>query len=56
MNELKRAAALLGKKGGQAKVPKGFAKLTKKRRKEIGKAAIEKRWAAERAKRKETAV
>lgn len=41
---LKQAAALLGKKGGAVKVPKGFAKMTKQRRKEIGRAAARKRW------------
>jgi len=42
MDELKRAAAVLGKKGGQAKVPKGFAKSGKAR--EAGKKTALKRW------------
>jgi hypothetical protein len=44
MNELKRAAAALGRKGGQVKTAKGFAKMDPKRRKQIAKAAIAKRW------------
>jgi len=33
-----------GRKGGEAKVPKGFAKMTKARRKEIAKRAAAARW------------
>jgi hypothetical protein len=56
MNELKRAAALLGAKGGKAKVPKGFAKMDEKRLSRIAKAAAKKRWATEEPKRKEPAA
>lgn len=38
------AAVSLGRKGGKARVPKGFSKMGKKRRSEIGKAAAKKRW------------
>lgn len=44
MDRLQKAAAVLGQKGGQAKVPKGFAKMNKLRRKAIAKAAARKRW------------
>jgi hypothetical protein len=50
---LSRAAAALGRKGGQAKVPKGFAKMTKARRSKIGKAAILARWAKQKQKEKD---
>jgi hypothetical protein len=36
--------AELGRKGGQAKVPKGLASLSPKRRKEIARKAAETRW------------
>ena len=39
------AAAVMGRKGGKAKTPKGFAALTPAQRSELGKAAIAKRWA-----------
>lgn len=39
------AAAVMGRKGGKAKTPKGFASLTPAQRSELGKAAIAKRWA-----------
>jgi len=40
------AAAVMGRKGGKVKTPKGFAALTPAQRSEAGKAAIAKRWAA----------
>lgn len=40
-----QAAAALGKKGGQAKVAKGFSTMSPERRSEIAKAAAAKRWA-----------
>jgi hypothetical protein len=43
-DRIKRAAALLGQRGGKKKVPKGFARIGKKRLKSIAKAAAEKRW------------
>lgn len=33
-----------GRRGGLAKVPKGFAKMDKDRLREIGRKAAEKRW------------
>ena len=42
--DLSKAAAALGRKGGEAKVPKGFAKMDPVRQKKIAKAAIRKRW------------
>lgn len=36
--------AELGRKGGQAKVPKGLASLSPKRRKEIARKAAKARW------------
>lgn len=33
-----------GKRGGIAKVPKGFAKMDEKRRREVSKKAAAKRW------------
>lgn len=33
-----------GKRGGIAKVPKGFAKMDEKRRREISKKAAARRW------------
>lgn len=38
------AAAALGKKGGKAKVAKGFSKMDPERRSAIAKAAAAKRW------------
>ena len=43
-------AAALGKKGGKAKVAKGFSKMDPKRRSAIAKAAAAKRWAKKEAK------
>lgn len=40
----------IGRKGGKAKVPKGFAKLSSKERKAIAKKAAEQRWANKREK------
>lgn len=33
-----------GRRGGLAKVPKGFAKMSEEKRKEIAKKAANKRW------------
>ena len=45
----KNAAAVeLGRRGGLKKVPKGFAKMTLKRRQEIAKQAAEARWGEKR--------
>jgi len=38
------AAVSLGKLGGSKKVPKGFAMMTAKKRKEISKKAAQARW------------
>ncbi len=38
-------AVALGRKGGKAKVPKGFAKMDKKRLQELGRASAKKRAA-----------
>jgi hypothetical protein len=38
------AAVALGRRGGKAKVPKGFAKMDPKRRAEIAKKAADARW------------
>ena len=45
------AAAAMGRKGGKVKTPKGFSALTPAQRSELGKAAIAKRWAAEKKKK-----
>jgi len=39
-----QSAVRLGRKGGKAKVPKGFAKMDPARRSEIAKQAAQKRW------------
>lgn len=45
MARKKNAAAVeLGKRGGQAKVPKGFSALTPEERKANASAAAKKRW------------
>ena len=36
-----------GRRGGSARVPKGFAKMDEKRRREISKKAAAKRWGNE---------
>jgi len=38
------AAVALGRKGGSARVPKGFSMMSKEQRSEIGRAAAKKRW------------
>lgn len=38
------AAVSLGRRGGKAKVPKGFSKMDPERRAAIARAAAEKRW------------
>jgi hypothetical protein len=45
------AAAIMGRKGGKAKTPKGFAALTPAQRSELGKAAAANRWAAQKKKK-----
>jgi hypothetical protein len=41
----KNAAAVeLGRRGGLKKVPKGFARISKKKRREIARKAAEARW------------
>ena len=50
MDELKQAATLLGRKGGQVKTAKGFAKMDPERLRKIARASIQKRWDAKRAK------
>ena len=42
--EERSVLATIGRKGGQAKVPKGFAMLTPAQRKAGAKAAAAKRW------------
>jgi hypothetical protein len=44
MTDLKRAAAALGRKGGKAKVPKGFSMKTKAERSEAARKRLAKRW------------
>ena len=39
------AAAVMGRKGGKVKTPKGFSALTPAQRSEVAKAAAAKRWA-----------
>jgi hypothetical protein len=39
------AAVKLGRKGGLARVPKGFSMMGKRRLSEIGKKGARKRWA-----------
>lgn len=38
-----------GRRGGLAKVPKGFSKMDEEKRKEIAKKAANKRWGNEKA-------
>lgn len=49
MSGKNKAAAALGRKGGRkggkARVPKGFSSLTPEQRSEMAKAAAAKRWA-----------
>jgi hypothetical protein len=40
------AAALLGRRGGQKRVPKGLARVSRKRRAEIVRAGAKARWDA----------
>lgn len=40
------AAAIMGRKGGKVKTPKGFSALTAAQRSELGKAAAAKRFSA----------
>ena len=40
------AAALLGRRGGQKRVPKGLAKVSRKRRAEIVRAGAKAKWDA----------
>jgi hypothetical protein len=44
MNAKDPAAVLLGRRGGQAKVPKGFSMLSAEERSEVGKKAAAARW------------
>ena len=39
------AAALMGRKGGKVRTPKGFSALTPAQRSDVAKAAAAKRWA-----------
>jgi general stress protein YciG len=43
-NDISKAAAAIGRKGGQVKTAKGFSKMSPERRSEIAKAAAAKRW------------
>ena len=45
------AAVSLGRKGGQARVPKGFSALTAEQRSEMAKKANESRWGKPKAKK-----
>jgi hypothetical protein len=50
----KNAAAVeLGRRGGLKKVPKGFARISKKKRREIARKAAEARWGDVKAMAKE---
>ena len=40
----RKALAAIGRQGGQAHVPKGFAMQTEEKRKAIAKVAAAKRW------------
>jgi hypothetical protein len=44
--EIQQARAAIGKRGGVAKVPKGFSKMDPKRLKSVAKDAAAKRWGA----------
>lgn len=44
MKRPSKAAAALGRKGGQVKTAKGFSTMDPERRSEIAKAAAAKRW------------
>ena len=39
------AAVSLGRRGGKAKVPKGFSAMDPEKRRELARAAAKKRWA-----------
>lgn len=43
--KVKVSFAEAGRRGGLAKVPKGFAKMDKEQLRELSKKAVEKRWA-----------
>ena len=45
------AGAVMGRKGGKVRTPKGFAALTPAQRSELGKAAAAKRWASQKKKK-----
>lgn len=47
VQEVKVSFREAGRKGGLAKVPKGFAKMDKERLKDISKKASNKRWGKE---------
>lgn len=47
IQEVKVSFREAGRKGGLAKVPKGFAKMDKERLKDISKKASDKRWGKE---------
>lgn len=47
VQEVKVSFREAGRKGGLAKVPKGFAKMDKERLKDISKKASDKRWGKE---------
>ena len=44
--DVAEAAALLGRRGGQKRVPKGLAKVSRKRRAEIVRAGAKAKWDA----------
>jgi hypothetical protein len=43
---MSEAAAMLGRRGGQKRVPKGLARVSRKRRAEIVRAGAKARWDA----------
>jgi len=45
------AAVMLGRRGGQKKVAKGFSMMTPEKRKEIARKAAAKRWAGKEKKK-----
>lgn len=47
IQEVKVSFREAGRRGGLAKVPKGFAKMDKERLKDISKKASDKRWGKE---------
>lgn len=51
-DDVSRAAAAMGRKGGKAKVPKGFSSMDPEARADAGRKGAQKRWGKKAAKKK----